>query len=65
MQFRYLYVIIKLYLTEISARGGKMRERFDLDELKNYEETYRAAEKQRAEELYRSEEVFRTPEIPS
>ncbi len=65
MQFRYLYVIIKLYLTEISARGGKMRERFDLDELKNYEETYRAAEKQRAEELYRSEEVFRTPEFPS
>lgn len=65
VQFRYLYVIIKLYLTEISARGGKMRERFDLDELKNYEETYRAAEKQRAEELYRSEEVFRTPEFPS
>ena len=65
VQFRYLYVIIKLYLTEISARGGKMRERFDLDELKNYEETYRAAEKQRAEELYRSEEIFRTPEFPS
>ena len=65
MQFRYLYVIIKLYLTEISARGGKMRERFDLDELKNYEETYRAAEKQRAEELYRSEEVFHMPEFPS
>ena len=42
-----------------------MRERFDLDELKNYEETYRAAEKQRAEELYRSEEVFHMPEFPS
>ena len=42
-----------------------MRERFDSDELKTYEEAYRATEKLRTEELSRSEEFFRTPEFLS